>query len=171
MKKLITLIFVCSLFGACSSKDKKEETVVSTTTAKAMMKGKVNAEVTFLPTAQGVVMKVYATDLKPNSTHGFHIHENGKCEGPDYKSAGDHFNPEKHSHGAPSSSIKHLGDLGNLVSNAQGVAEKELLMRDLKEVSVINNRSVIIHEKADDYVSQPTGDAGGRIACGIINLE
>lgn len=171
MKKIILFSCICSLLIACSSKEKKEETVVSTTTAKAMVKGKVNAEVSFLPTAQGVVMKVYATGLKPNSTHGFHIHENGVCDRPDYKSAGDHFNPGKHSHGGPSASIKHLGDLGNLISNSQGVAEKEILMADLKDVNLINKKAVIIHEKADDYVTQPSGDSGNRIACGIINLE
>lgn len=154
---------------SCSSG--KKESMVSTITAKATIAGKVNGEVNFLPTADGVVMKVYASGLGPNQTHGFHIHENGVCDSPDFKTAGDHFNPGNHSHGGPAAPIKHLGDLGNIVSNAQGVAEKEILMNNLKDVNLIKDRAVIIHAKPDDLVSQPSGDAGDRIACGIIRLQ
>lgn len=145
--------------------------MVSTTLAEATISGKASGHVSFSPTASGTVMKVSVSGLKPNSTHGYHIHEKGLCDGPDYKSAGDHFNPEKHSHGGEAATIKHIGDLGNLVANDKGVAQKEVLMRDLKDVNTIMNKSIIIHEKADDLVSQPSGNAGGRIACGIIRLK
>lgn len=165
---IITLFSFIAL--SCASQEKKES-VVSTSSAKAEVRGKVQGTVTFTPTDKGVVMKVFASGFTPNSTHGFHIHQNGVCDKPDYKSAGDHFNPGAHSHGGPAAPIKHLGDLGNLVSNSKGVAEKEVLMSDLKDVNEITNKAIIIHEKADDLISQPTGDAGGRIACGIIALE
>lgn len=170
MKSIFLMNLLVFFVFSCSSQDKKES-VVSTTSAKAEVSGKVKGTVSFTPTEQGVIMKVYASGFSPNKTHGFHIHENGVCDKPDYKTAGDHFNPGKHSHGGPSAPIKHVGDLGNLVSNDKGIAEKEILMRDLKDVNLIKNKATIIHEKADDLVSQPTGNAGGRIACGIIRLE
>ncbi|HLW58214.1 MAG TPA: superoxide dismutase family protein [Bacteriovoracaceae bacterium] len=170
MKSILLLNLLLFFFVACSSQEKKES-VVSTTSAKADVTGKVTAKVSFTPTEEGVLMKVYASGFSPNKTHGFHIHEKGVCDKPDYKSAGDHFNPGEHSHGGPAAPIKHVGDLGNLVSNDKGVAEKEILMRDLRDVNLIKNKAIIIHEKADDLASQPTGNAGGRIACGIIRLE
>jgi Cu-Zn family superoxide dismutase len=156
---------------SCSSKEKKDESMVSTSLAHASISGKAQGEVSFVPTVNGVVMKVAVSGLKPNGTHGYHIHEFGRCDKPDYKSAGGHFNPGKHSHGGPSASLKHMGDLGNLVANDKGVAEKEILMRDLKDVNAIKNKAIIIHEKADDYLTQPTGNSGGRIACGVIRLK
>lgn len=171
MKRLFIIALLGVIGVSCSSGEKKDESVVSTTVAKAKITGKANGEVSFVPTMEGVVMKVSVRGLPPGSTHGYHIHENGVCERPGYKSAGDHFNPGDHSHGGPAASVKHVGDLGNLVSNANGMAEKEILMRDIKDVNIIKNKAIIIHEKADDLISQPSGDAGDRIACGIINLE
>lgn len=170
MKFLILFCFL-AMIVSCSSQSKKDESVVSTTAAKARITGKVTGSASFTPTDKGVLMKVYLSGLSPHSTHGYHIHENGACDKPDYKSAGDHFNPGKHSHGGPSAPIKHLGDLGNLVANKKGVAEKEVLMMDLKDVNIIKNKTIIVHEKADDLVSQPSGDSGARIACGIIELD
>src|SRR5690606_25595465 len=169
--KFILIVSLMSVLVGCSSQHKKESSVACTTVANAKVTGKASGDVSFVPTMDGVVMNVFVRGLPPNSTHGYHIHENGVCERPGYKSAGDHFNPGKHSHGGPAASLKHLGDLGNLVSNASGVAEKEVLMRDIKDVNIIKNKAIIIHEKADDLVSQPSGDAGDRIACGIIKVQ
>lgn len=165
---LITLVVSCSHKG----KDKdKNETVVSTTQAEAMIDGKVKGEANFRPTAEGVVVNIKVSGLKPNAIHGVHIHQNGVCDQPGYKKAGDHFNPDAHSHGGPAASIKHIGDLGNLVANEKGVAEKEITMDGIKDVNMIMDRALIVHEKADDLVSQPSGNSGDRIACGIIKVD
>lgn len=108
--------------------------------------------------------------LKPNSRLGFHIHENGVCEGPDYKSAGDHLNPDKHDHGRPETSERHLGDMGNIVTNAVGISKQVILLpkSSLTDMDKIIGKAVLIHEKADDLKSQPAGNSGDRIACGLI---
>ncbi len=108
--------------------------------------------------------------LKPNSRLGFHIHEKGVCEGPDYKSAGDHLNPDKHDHGRPETSDRHLGDMGNIVTNAEGISKQVILLpkSSLEDMDKIIGKAVLIHEKADDLKSQPAGNSGDRIACGLI---
>lgn len=108
--------------------------------------------------------------LKPNSKLGFHIHEKEVCEGPDYKSAGDHLNPENHDHGRPETSERHLGDMGNIVTNAVGISKQVILLpkSSLTDMDKIVGKAVIIHEKADDLKSQPAGNSGDRIACGLI---
>lgn len=172
--KTLFVMALLTVVASCSHKDKhkaENETVVSTLSAEAQIQGKVVGEARFKPTAQGVIANIKVTGLKPNAIHGIHIHQNGVCDKPGFKKAGDHFNPGNHSHGGPAASIKHVGDLGNLVANTKGVAEKELLMGDIKDVNSIMDRAVIIHSKADDLVSQPSGDAGDRIACGVIKVD
>jgi Cu-Zn family superoxide dismutase len=111
------------------------------------------------------------TGLAPNSTHGFHIHEFGDCSAPDASSAGGHFNPEGKPHGGPDAPQHHAGDLGNVTANEQGNAHLEITLHHVSVGSHPNpllGRSVVLHAKADDLKSQPSGESGGRIACGVI---
>ncbi len=114
-------------------------------------------------------MEAHVEGLKPNSSHGMHIHKTGRCDPPDYKSAGDHYNPGKHQHGAPGKQ-SHLGDLGNIMTDASGHGKLNLLLTDAgeKEFKIILGRSVIIHAATDDQKSQPAGNSGARIGCGLI---
>lgn len=117
-----------------------------------------------------VMVQAHLTGLTPNSTHGFHVHEVGDCSAPDGSSAGGHFNPEKATHGGPSDHARHAGDLGNIVADAAGVATLAWTDRHFKlsgKNSVVG-RAVIVHAQADDLKTQPTGNAGARIACGVI---
>lgn len=104
--------------------------------------------------------------------HGFHIHEKGDCSAPDASSAGGHFNPAGVEHGAPSDPPHHAGDLGNLTANEEGVAqttmEVEFLSLEEGADNNIRGRAVVVHGKADDLESQPSGQAGPRVACGVI---
>lgn len=108
--------------------------------------------------------------LKPQSRFGFHVHQNGICEGPDYKTAGDHFNPHHLPHGRPMAEAKHTGDLGNLVSDANGVAKQtiEVPKAEGDSFDQFINKAVLIHAQADDFKTQPSGNSGDRIACGLI---
>jgi superoxide dismutase, Cu-Zn family len=108
--------------------------------------------------------------LEPRKAHGMHFHEEGKCERPGFESAGDHFDPFNDAHGGPASHQKHPGDLGNIVSDAKGVARKEIMLNhsELKNLEPLLGRSVIVHSRGDDLVSQPSGDSGDRIACGVL---
>lgn len=110
--------------------------------------------------------------LTPNSLHGLHIHEKGDCRAPDASSAGGHFNPHGSVHGGPDSPNRHAGDLGNIRADANGMVETDIEVTGLSlgagSDSIIG-RAVIVHAQADDLSSQPSGNAGPRIACGLIS--
>lgn len=114
-------------------------------------------------------------DLPPASAFGFHIHENGDCSAPDASSAGNHFNPKELQHGHPGDSLHHAGDIENIKSNAAGVAQVNALVIDVslhdgQPIGVLG-KAVVVHAKPDDYSTQPSGNSGARIACGVISME
>ena len=127
--------------------------------------------VTFAASGDEVKVVADLTGLTPGK-HGFHIHEFGDCSSADAKSAGGHFNPSGHQHGAPGATDRHAGDLGNIEADASGKAHLEMSDKVMKlsgSDSIVGH-AVIVHEKADDLKTQPTGDAGGRVACGVIGV-
>lgn len=103
---------------------------------------------------------------------GWHIHEKGDCSDPKADSAGSHFNPRGHKHGGPSDAIRHAGDLGNLVVNDRGSATIDVTVGGISvskdKPDGIIGRALIIHAGEDDLKTDPTGNAGGRAACGVI---
>lgn len=120
----------------------------------------------------GVKITGTITGLTPNQKHGFHIHEKDDCSATDAKSAGGHFNPENHKHG-DSITANHAGDLGNITADNRGVANidqsyKKYSLAARKNTYKITRRSLVIHAKADDLKSQPSGNAGKRVSCGVI---
>ena len=132
-----------------------------------------NVEGTVTFTKIGDEIKVVAdvTGLSPGK-HGFHIHEFGDCSSPDGKAAGGHFNPANALHAGHDAAQRHVGDLGNIEADNSGKAHLELtdkLMTMSGENSIIG-RGLIVHEKADDLKTDPTGNAGGRVACGVIGI-
>jgi Cu-Zn family superoxide dismutase len=127
-------------------------------------------EVTFTQDAKGVHVVGSFTGLNMGE-HGFHIHEKGDCSAPDGTSAGGHFNPAPpHAHGARDAAERHAGDLGNLKADPYGLARLDFVDEkiSLDGPNSIVGKAVIIHEKADDFTTQPTGNAGARLACGVI---
>lgn len=134
-------------------------------------KGRVRGLVTFTQEANGIRVVADITGLSPGK-HGFHIHEYGDCSAKDGSSAGGHFNPQSKEHGAPDSLNRHVGDLGNIETGRRGKAHYERvdsLIALSGETSIIG-RTVVIHELPDDFTTQPTGNAGDRIACGVIGI-
>ncbi|WP_333840603.1 superoxide dismutase family protein [Pelomicrobium sp.] len=130
----------------------------------------VNGTVHFTQKGDKVLVVAEVKGLKPGP-HGFHIHEKGDCSAPDGMSAGGHFNPHGKKHGGPNDPDRHAGDLGNLVADASGNAKLTLETADLSIGSGPGNllgRSVIVHADPDDFKTQPHGNAGARIACGLI---
>ena len=131
---------------------------------------KVSGTVTFTEVADGVQFQAEITGLTPGN-HGFHIHEFGDCSAPDATSAGAHFNPTGKSHAGPDALERHVGDMGNVEADASGTAKLDYVDHQISltndQESVIG-RSVVVHAKADDLKSQPAGDSGTRIACGVI---
>jgi superoxide dismutase, Cu-Zn family len=101
--------------------------------------------------------------------HGFHIHMFGDLRAADGISAGGHYNPDGHPHGGPHSKERHIGDLGNIEADADGVA-KVNVKADKADLHMLLGRSLVVHGKADDLKSQPAGDAGPRVGIGVIGL-
>lgn len=123
-----------------------------------------------------VTVQIKAEGLEPG-LHGVHIHEFSKCEGPDFESAGSHFNPEGTEHGLMHPDGSHLGDMPNLEVKEDGTVDVELelpgatLMEGEKSLLREDGTSIIIHEGPDDGVTQPAGNSGKRIVCGKITLK
>jgi Cu-Zn family superoxide dismutase len=132
----------------------------------------VEGVVTFTRGTSGVAVTGKLTGLTPGK-HGFHIHEFGDCSAPDGASAGGHFNPAGHPHAGPGDAMHHAGDLGNIEAGADGTATVDVkdAQMALDGAQTIVGRGVIVHAKADDLKTQPTGDAGGRLACGVIGVD
>jgi Cu-Zn family superoxide dismutase len=125
--------------------------------------------VNFTRVKGGIKVVAEITGLTPGE-HGFHVHEWGDCSSPDATSAGSHFNPSHEPHGGPDSAHHHAGDFGNVVADASGKASFELLDNKISFAgpNSILGRGIIVHQKKDDLHSQPVGDAGARLACGIV---
>lgn len=132
--------------------------------------GPVKGRVLFEEETQGVRVTADITGLTPGK-HGFHIHEKGDCSAPDFTSAGGHWNPTSAKHGAPAGGTDHhYGDFGNIEANEQGVARFARTFQWLSFTGTNSfvGKAVVVHASADDLTSQPSGNAGGRIACGVI---
>jgi Cu-Zn family superoxide dismutase len=131
--------------------------------------GEKTVQVTFQPKSGSAVS--LSLENVPPGEHGAHVHETGDCSAPDGASAGGHFNPESHPHALPESIPRHLGDLGNVFIDAGGKGTIDILApgANLKEgdPSSFLGKAIIVHEKEDDG-GQPTGNAGGRIGCAVI---
>jgi Cu-Zn family superoxide dismutase len=131
----------------------------------------VSGSVTFTKAEGGLRIEASVAGLTPGD-HGFHVHEFGDCSAADGTSAGAHFNPGAEPHAGPHDAARHAGDMGNLKAGADGTASLGYVDKHatLEGANSVLGRGVIVHEKADDMKTQPTGNAGGRIACGVVGV-
>jgi superoxide dismutase, Cu-Zn family len=130
--------------------------------------------VTFKPVENNeVAIEAHLTALPPNSKHAIHIHQYGDLTSKDGKSAGDHYNPMHHPHALPDKENRHAGDFGNLESDQNGNADFKLTVDNISLAGRLNpiiGRGLVVHAKVDDG-SQPSGNAGDRIAVGVIGVR
>ncbi len=161
----VALVFPASISNAQAAQATAKMTPTSDVST-------VNGEVKFTETPEGLHIKAEIKGLEPGSQHGFHIHEKGDCS--DFgKAAGGHYNPDATAHGylpKDGPMLAHAGDFGNLTGNKNGEAGVDMIVPRLNltgETYNISKLALIVHEKADDY-GQPTGNAGGRVACGVV---
>ena len=172
MQKTV-LLLVAGLFltGCHSLRHKKrcgckKKDLSAVAEIKSVSKTSVKGRVQFDQADRGKVrVTAEVRGLKPNAQLGFHLHEFGDCSNKGL-SAGGHFNPKGHKHGGPSHKERHLGDLGNLKTDAKGQAVYSKVIPG--KLYKFLGRSIVIHSKTDDLKTQPAGASGGRVACGIV---
>lgn len=132
----------------------------------------VTGELTLTPIDDGIRISGTLQGVEPNSEHGFHIHETGDCSAPDASSAGGHFAPQGNTHGHPGTPDSHAGDMPNQRADDQGNIEVDVNLQGAEYgtggPTDIGGRALVLHAEPDDYTSQPSGESGGRIACGVI---
>lgn len=158
--------------GAMDDMEENIESKVVTVTMNSKSGSNVNGTIMLTQGMNDVTMVVKLSGLSAGE-HAIHVHENGDCSSDDGKSAGGHWNPSKEDHGKWGEDMHHAGDIGNLVADADGNAMLEFSTDQWclgcdDEVKNLMGKSFIVHAKADDFKTQPTGDAGGRVACGVI---
>ena len=167
MKKLIPAL-AAALLAACQTMS--DEPLRATAVLQPTKGSKAFGEATFEQAGDNKVrMFVFAQGLKPGQAHGFHIHEAGDCSSGDGMSAKGHFNPQSKPHGHPG--MGHAGDLPMLQADKAGKAKLDVTVDGISIGSGAGNivgRGLIIHADPDDFKTQPTGNSGARIACGVI---
>lgn len=160
-------LFVALLLAALPS--------AAETKTKVEMKdgqGKSVGEIIIRNHGPGVALYIRVHGLTPGE-HAIHFHQEPKCEGPDFKSAGGHFNPEGKKHGFDNPEGHHAGDIKNFTVGADGTAktevnDPEVTLKPGPHSLLTNGAAVVIHAKADDYKTDPSGNSGERIACGAV---
>jgi len=170
MKRLLAAAAAAvALLAACQTVP--DEPLRATAQLKPTKGSKTFGEATFEQTGKKVRVIVFAQGLKPDQEHGLHIHEVGDCSADDAMSAKGHFNPHGKPHASHTATERHAGDLPSLKANKQGRGkvdvELDVITLTPGPASIIG-RSIIIHADPDDFKTQPTGNAGARLACGVI---
>lgn len=165
--KTSLLLLCCAMLMACSPSEPSARSSLSGSSGSS-----VQGELHLTAVDGGVLIVGEMSGLPPDAELGFHVHEFGDCSAPDASSAGAHLNPGQSAHGGPATPVRHLGDLPNLASDLSGNAKVETTLtgatlRDGGPNDLVA-KAFVVHERRDDHVSQPAGDAGARIACGVV---
>ncbi len=184
MKYVVPLCIAASLLSGCGQRDRaaapQDSSAGSTTNPSTMASVQLvptqgntaSGSLTLTTSDSAVQLSGTLSGLAPNGEFGFHIHEKGDCSAPDASGAGEHFNPASSQHGNPAGDPHHAGDMYNATSDAEGNARIEGKVAGVTlgsgQPTDILGRAVVLHEKADDYSTQPSGNSGARIACGVI---
>ena len=170
--RLVGIAALAVAVSACGSFGRSQSGAAVTTTLSPTTGNSVAGTVSFQPRGARTVVNARITGLKPNAEHGFHVHEKGDCSSADASSAGGHFNPGGQPHAFHGVRERHAGDMPNLRADASGAAslswETDALTIDAGPSGLIG-RSVVVHRDPDDYRTQPAGNSGPRLACGVIS--
>jgi len=153
--------------GASSSKQATAQVKLTASSGSS-----VTGTLKLMATGDGVSVMGDIAGLPPKTEHGFHVHETGDCSAPNAASAGGHFNPDHAQHGGPGITPHHLGDIPNIVADESGHASVNATIGSATlgdgGPHDLMGKAFIVHAKPDNYVTQPSGDSGDRIACGVV---
>jgi Cu-Zn family superoxide dismutase len=178
-KLLLASTMLALLSGSAMAEDAKPKAPVAPAKAKPVTvklsdaKGKSIGTATLSADPAGVKITLAVKGLAPGE-HAIHVHQTAKCDAPDFKSAGGHFNPENKKHGHDNPEGAHAGDMPNFTVDAKGTSKATLVAPGVTledgphSVFTGGGTALVIHDKADDMKSDPAGNAGDRIACGLI---
>lgn len=179
----IALLSSCLAAAACSSEQAEtpSETTEQVVEASPEVLGEANLSLadgseagsaTLVRNGEGIEMRISLSGLEPGE-HAFHIHTTGLCEGPDFTSAGGHLNPQNNTHGSLSEGGRHLGDLPNITVGEDGTVSQTIALDwagpdSTSAIFDTDGSAVMVHEGPDDYMTDPAGAAGSRVACGVL---
>ena len=173
MRQVLIVGAVAVLAAGCASTPTPFDTARATAGLEPTKGNRATGTVTFVERMGKVHVSAEVSGLAPNQEHGFHVHEKGDCSSGDGMSAGGHFNPDGKPHG-PQTGPHHAGDMPSLKADANGVAKASFVLDDVTVVAgakSVVGRGLIVHKDPDDYKTQPTGNAGARLACAVIRAS
>jgi superoxide dismutase, Cu-Zn family len=168
---LLTLLAAAALAGCAGGRMMHGGGPMAMAKLEATRGNAVSGMVMFHQQGDRVMVHAKVEGLKPGQEHGMHVHEKGDCSSGDGMSTGGHFNPGGKPHGAPDSGERHAGDLPSLKADAQGRADVKFQVAGVavgSGAADILGKGLIVHAMPDDFKTQPTGNSGARIACGVI---
>lgn len=173
LSKAAILPLACSLLlGACATTDEMDKT---STLARATLADAAGASVGTVRIEQSGTALSLVADVRSMSAgqHGIHMHTTGKCEAPGFTSAGGHLNPTAHQHGTMNPAGPHLGDLPNITVAADGSGTLRAPLSGTAATVLANlfdadGTAIVVHAGPDDYKTDPSGNSGGRVACGVL---
>lgn len=174
MKATLAFLLAAIALSGCAGMSRSTSGAVAT--LKPTQGNTAKGTVRFMQKGDVVTVVARVDGLTPG-LHGFHVHEKGDCSAPDAMSAGGHFNPSHKAHGDPAHGDHHAGDLGNLNANASGHATLELSVPsaqftlDKNAPNSVVGRALVVHADPDDLKTQPAGNSGKRVACGVIATQ
>lgn len=170
-------ILIALAFGLCACAGSDSRTDAAAPSARALLASTqgqfARGELKLRQDTMGVRISGTLRGLSPGAVHGFHVHEKGDCSALDASSAGAHYNPANAAHGNPASPAHHAGDIPNIQADASGRASVDVLIEgvSLGGANDIVGKALIVHSDPDDYTTQPSGNSGARIACGVIKAD
>ncbi len=171
MIQILTPLALALVLTACAS---SPSSPTATAQLQPTRSNSTSGSVTFTQQGDKVMVSGEVKGLKPNAEHGFHVHDKGDCSSGDGMSTGGHFNPMGSAHGAHHQAMHHVGDLPSLKADASGTARFNFESSSIAVGSGASNivgRGLIVHRDPDDFTTQPTGNAGPRLACAVISLS